>query len=54
MRVTLKKLALVLSLGLFMASCFPTRQSCGMAYNNNTVKKELVKTQNYKNLTTVK
>jgi len=44
MKKFLKKLALILSIGLFMTSCFPTKQSCGLAYIQKTVKKAPIAT----------
>jgi len=38
MKKPLKKIILILSISLFMTSCFPTRQSCGLAHIEKSVK----------------
>jgi fucose permease len=46
MKKPLKKIVLILSIGLFMTSCFPTKQSCGLAHIEKTVKKAPTKILN--------
>jgi hypothetical protein len=39
MKKSLLKISLLLSIGLFMTSCFSTQQSCGLAQAQKTIKK---------------
>ncbi len=39
MKKSLLKICLLLSIGLFMSSCFSTQQSCGLAQSKQVIKK---------------
>ncbi|MFK5891046.1 MAG: hypothetical protein QM486_09985 [Flavobacteriaceae bacterium] len=51
MKKSLLKICLLISIGLFMTSCFPTKQSCGLAHIEKTVKKTSAKVLNVETIT---
>jgi len=46
MKKSLLKICLLLSIGLFMSSCFSTQQSCGLAQAQKTLNQAPIQTLN--------